>query len=94
MKIINWFITLELEKYGFYFVNISTFLISHDKKRVYALAPSSGALPPGNYTLEIEVTIPKEVNPGKYRLLRVYRYTVGKNEVVKFFETPLFEVVS
>jgi hypothetical protein len=85
--------TLPVEKYGLYPARISSTLISRDRKKVYAMPPEVGALPPGRYDLTIEVIIPAHVDPGEYSLNRIYLYNVGRAVVVKQIETPIFGVV-
>ena len=85
--------TLMLEKFGIFPAVISSTLIDCDNRVVYALSYESGALPPGKYTIDIEVEIPKRVNPGRYKLHRIYLYTVNPATiVVKHYETPCFYV--
>jgi hypothetical protein len=87
--------TLKVDKFGMYPATISTVLISKDRKKVYAMPPETGALPPGNYDFILETVIPKHVDPGEYSLFRIYLYSVNRQSVVvRYFETPFFEVVA
>lgn len=84
--------SIEVDKFGYYPADISTTLISKDRTRVYALNTESGALPPGHYHLTLEEIVPKHVEPGEYTLSRIYDYQVGRARVMKWYETPPFEV--
>ena len=87
--------SLPVEKFGIYPSTISGTLVSENGQTAYALRPESGALPPGNYkSLHQEVLIPKKVNPQKYFYSRIYVYHVNPGQdVVRYYRTPLFEVI-
>ena len=86
---------IPIKKYDIYPAEISSTLISKDRTRTYALAAATGALPPGEYEMNIEVDIPRRVNPGIYQLCRIYAYTVNPNTIImKSYITPEFEVLA